>query len=46
MTAYITDTETVCLGMKMGGEEGKDIQWNAVYGDKRVSPLADVCQSS
>ena len=46
MTAYITGTETVRLGMKMGGDKGKDVQWNTVDVDEGVPPLADVCRRS
>ena len=46
MTAYITGTELVRLGVKMGGDEGKDIQRNAVDVNEGVPPLADVCQRS
>ena len=44
MTAHMTGAETVRLRMEMGGDEGKDIERNAVDGNKRVPPLADICQ--
>jgi len=44
MTAYMTGAETVCLGMEMGGDEGKDIQRNAVDGSEGILPLADIRQ--
>jgi len=46
MAAYMTDAEKVRLGMKVGGDERKDIQRNAVDADEGVPPLADVCQRS
>jgi len=46
MTAYIAGTETIRLGMKIGGDERKDIQRNTVDADEGVPPLADVCQRS
>ena len=44
MTAYVTGVETVRLGIEVGGDEGKDVQRNAVDMNERVPPLADVCQ--
>ena len=44
ITAHITGIETIRLGMKVGGDERKDIQRNAVDADEGVPPLADVCQ--
>ena len=45
MTAYVTGAETVRrLRMKVGGDEGKDIQRDAVDTNERVPPLADVRQ--
>jgi len=45
MTAYVTGIETVRrLEMEVGGDEGKDVQRNAVDADEGVPPLADVCQ--
>jgi len=41
MAAYESDAETVFLGVEMGGDEGKDIQWDAVYSDEGVPPFAD-----
>ena len=46
ITAHITGIETIRLGMKVGGDERKDIQRNAVDADEGVPPLADVCQRS
>ena len=45
MAAYVTGTETVCLGIEVGGDEGKDVQRDAVDTNKRVPPLANVRQS-
>ena len=44
MTTHITGTETVFLGMEMGGNEAKDIQGNAVDVNEGVPPFTDVCQ--
>jgi len=44
MTAYATGVETVRLGIEVGGNEGKDIQRDAVDMNEGVPPLADVCQ--
>jgi hypothetical protein len=41
MTTYKTGAETVLLGREMGGDEGKDIQRDAVYMNEGVPPLAD-----
>jgi hypothetical protein len=41
MTTYKTGAETVLLGREMGGDEGKDIGWDAVYANKGVPPFAD-----
>ena len=41
MTAYESGAETVVLGREMGGDEGEDIQREAVYGNEGVHPLAD-----
>jgi len=46
MTAYMTGVETVRLGIEVGGDEGKDIQRNAVDVNERVPPFADACQRS
>jgi hypothetical protein len=45
-TAYKTGAETVTLGRKMGGDEGEDIQRDAVYMNEGVLPLADDRQRS
>ena len=34
MTAYEGGPETILLGREMGGDEGKDFQWDAVYGNE------------
>ena len=44
MTTYKTGVETVLLGGEMGGDEGKDIQRDAIYANEGVPPLADSCQ--
>jgi len=44
MTADMAGTETVRLGMKIGGDEGKDVQRDAVDVNEGVLPLADICQ--
>ena len=41
MTTNETEAETVVLGREMGGDEGKDIQRDAVDGNEGVPPLAD-----
>ena len=41
MTAYESGSETILLRREMGGDEGKDVQRNTVYGSERVLPLAD-----
>ena len=41
MSAYETSAKTVLLGREMGGDEGKNIQRDAVYVNEGVSPLAD-----
>ena len=38
MTAYETGTEAVLLG-EVGGDEGKNVQWEAVDGSERVPPF-------
>jgi len=44
MTAHMTGVETVRLGIEVGGDEGKDIQRDAVDVIEGVPPFADVCQ--
>ena len=44
MAAHKTDVKTVLLGREMGGDEGKDVQRNAVYAKEGVPPLPDSCQ--
>ena len=46
MTAYVTGAETVRLRMEVGGDEGKDVQRDAVDVNERVPPLANICQRS
>jgi hypothetical protein len=41
MAAYGAGAEKVLLGREMGGDEGKDIQWDTVYGNERVPPFAN-----
>ena len=40
-TAYESDPEPVRLGREMGGNQGKNLQRDAVYGNEGVPPLAD-----
>ena len=42
MTTYKTGVETVLLGGEMGGDEGKDVQRDAIYANEGVPPLADI----
>lgn len=42
VTAYKTGVETVLLGRKVCGDEGENIQWDTVYTNKRVPPLANI----
>jgi len=44
MTAHMTGAETVRLGIEVGGDEGKDVQRDAVDVNEGIPPLADVCQ--
>ena len=44
MTTHERGTETVPLGGEVGGDEGEDIQWDAVDGNEGVLPLAYGCQ--
>ena len=44
MSAHESSTESIALGREMGGDEGKDIHWDAVDGCERVPPFADGCQ--
>ena len=44
MTAHRSGMEKVLLGSEMGGDEGKDIRWDAVDESERVLPLASGCQ--
>jgi len=46
MPAYKRGAEAVVLGREMGGDQGNDIQRNAVYGNEGVLPLADGRQCS
>ena len=46
MTAYLTGFEKVLLGREVGGDEGKDVQRNAVDVGEGVLPFADACQRS
>ena len=46
MAAGKSGTESVLLGREMGGDQGKDIQRDAIYWSKGVDPLADSHQSS
>ena len=41
MTTHETGAEAFSLGREMGGNERKDIQWDSVYVDERVSPFAN-----
>ena len=41
MAAHERGTETVLLGREVGGDEGKDIQRDAVDVNEGVLPLAD-----
>jgi hypothetical protein len=41
MTAHESGPETVLLGREMGGDEGKDIQRDAVDGSEGVHPSTD-----
>ena len=40
MTADESGAESVLLGRQVGGDEGKNVQWDAVDGSKRVLPFA------
>ena len=44
MTAYESGVEEVLLGREMGGDERNNIQRDAIDGDERVPPLADIRQ--
>ena len=44
MAAYVTGSETIRLGMKVGGDEGKHVQRNAVDVNEGIPPLANACQ--
>jgi hypothetical protein len=44
MATNKTGAEMVPLGREMGGDEGKDIDWDAVYANEGVPPFADSCQ--
>jgi len=44
MAAYVTGVETIRLGIKVGGDEGKDVQRYAVDMNERIPPLANACQ--
>ena len=46
MAADKGGTESVLLGREMGGDQGKNIRWYAVYGNEGVHPLADGRQCS
>jgi hypothetical protein len=41
MTTHKSGTEAVTLEREMGGDEGKDIQQNAVDGSEEVLPFTD-----
>ena len=36
--------ESVLLGRQVGGDEGKNVEWDAIDGSKRVPPFTDRCQ--
>ena len=36
MTAYKSDVETILLGREIGGDEGKDVQRDAVYENEGI----------
>ena len=40
VTAYKSGAKTVLLRREKGGDDGKDIQWDTVYGSEGVPPLA------
>ena len=40
-TAHEGGLKTVLLGREMGGDEGKDLHRDAVYGNEGIPPLAD-----
>ena len=40
MTADKSGAESVLLGREVGGDEGKNVEWDAVDGSKRVPPFA------
>jgi hypothetical protein len=44
VAAYEGNTESIALRSEMGGDEGKDIHWDAVDGGESVPPFADGCQ--
>ena len=44
MAAYVNDVETVLLGIKVGGDEGKHVQRNAVDVNEGIPPLVNACQ--
>ena len=44
VTAYETCAETITLGRKVGRDDGKNVQWDAVYANERISPFADIRQ--
>src|SRR5882762_976503 len=46
MTAHKTCAETVLLGREVGGDEGKDVQRDAVDANERVLPLAESSKCS
>ena len=41
MAAYEGGSEPVRLGGEMGGDEGKNLQRDAIYGNEGIPPLAD-----
>ena len=45
MTAYESGLETI-LQKEMGGDQGKDVQRDTVYGNEGVPPLPDSRQRS
>ena len=44
VTAYETCAETVTLGREVGRDDGKDIQWDAIYANEGIPPLTNIRQ--
>ena len=44
MTGHKTGADTILLGSEVGGDEGQDIQRNAVYANEGIPPFADIRQ--